>query len=217
MGFPRGATRIEYRYQDRMLNQVLSHAESWYQLAGSLGIRACNGELYLVTGADKCANWCLGVFPNASGQNLVEFSSSSAAGRFNCQNSGSALARRCPVPGHRENQCAFIRGFKMTLSENVWKRFLVGPVKASDIVTSHPDEILANGKSFPRAGWFHCATGRNSGKGTTVCGFPRGLCLILNSFLKSSKVLKACSRKSMSAKVRFSRYIILQMLSISTF
>jgi hypothetical protein len=155
-----------------MQNQAQSHAECWYRYANNPRIRARNGELYLVTGADKSANWCLGAFPNASGDRVARFTSTDDASSSTTEQfepSGSATARTCPVSGNRKNQCAFLRGFKIMLDENIYSK----SVKALSMITSHPNEILATGNGYPgtNGALSNGRTGQKSGE-TTVCDFP---------------------------------------------
>jgi hypothetical protein len=96
--------------------------------------------------------------------------SSSTTEQFYGESSGSAQTRTCPVSGNKKNQCAFLRGFKIMLDESIYET----SVKALNMVTSHPDEILATGKGYPgtNRALSNGGTGKNSGEATTVCDFP---------------------------------------------
>jgi hypothetical protein len=127
---PDGATRIDYRFPDTMLHYARRHVPGWYEhVNGTLGLRARNGDLYLVTGADKTSSWCLAAYSNASPESsqVLNFSSTdmetpASPVQFLWQSSGSIEARTCPVTGKNGNQCTFIRGFKLALNESVYKK-----------------------------------------------------------------------------------------------
>lgn len=140
---------------------------------GCLGLRAPNGSLYLVTGADKATNWCLAMYPNAMGKTgtflgftSTDISTTSVTSQFSCHGSGSVEARTCNASeeGRFPNQCVFICGYKLALSESLYERSFVGPVKAFDIVTLGPSVILTKGRSIPGTDtsrrWFLWLLGR---------------------------------------------------------
>jgi hypothetical protein len=122
-----------------------------------LRLGARNGSLYLVTGVDKCRNWCLAAYSDASGRGFpLRFTApnaaaTSGASQYSWESSNSVEARTCPVlaDDNSRNQCVFIRGYKLAVSETLYERSLVGPVNVSDIVTSTPGDVLANGRNIP--------------------------------------------------------------------
>jgi hypothetical protein len=169
--FPDGASRFDYRSCGNMLRYAQRHVRTWYEhVNGRLGMEVHNGALYLVTGADKTANWCLAAFPRTSG-GWLKFTSTNAQ-PFSYTSSCTVEARTCSTSGHHKNQCAFIRGYKLALPESLYEALLVG-VKASDIVTSNPSDIHTKGKSIPGKNtptWFSWSSRNDygaSGESTT--------------------------------------------------
>jgi hypothetical protein len=142
--FPDGATRVDYKFRHTMLHYAQHHVPSWYQhVNGTLGVKARNGDLYLVTGTDKASNWCLASYSSGSGEsNILKFSSTdiddtSATGQFLWESSGPIEARTCPVPGEG-NQCAFVRGFKLALNETLYQKCFESPTKTCHVSMSRP-------------------------------------------------------------------------------
>jgi hypothetical protein len=134
------------------------NAQSWYQhVNGTLGSTVRNGSLYLVTGVDKSSNWCLASYSNRLNPTAIplrftaDIAGSQPTRRCLWQSSGLVDSRTCSIPGEDipQNQCVFIRGYKLAINENLFERRLVGPVKVSDIVTMKPADVLATGKSIP--------------------------------------------------------------------
>ena len=126
-----------------MLHYVQDLVPSWYQYVnGTLGMRTRNGDLYLVTGADKTSNWCLASYSNCSGKaNILRFSTdidSTETEQFLWESSGPVDARTCPVSGKEGNQCIFLRGFKLALDEKLYQTCFATPPKTSDIRMSPP-------------------------------------------------------------------------------
>jgi hypothetical protein len=147
-----------------MRNQAQIYAKRWYEDAVRLRPSVKNGELYLVTGADKCANWCLGAFPHASGTSGIDFNSNLNSRQFHHINWGSgAEARICEPPENRKNQCAFIRGFSVLLAAEEYKE-----LKANS-ATSHPDEMSSRGEPFS---WKPGESKQNLGGSIVVCDLP---------------------------------------------
>ena len=173
---PDGATRADHRFRRMLFEYAQRHVRSWYEHANStLGSDARNGSLYLVTGADKSTNWCIASYSDASGDTEItlRFITADAAtvsptGQYSWESSSSVEARTCPVlgEGSSTNQCVFVRGYKLALSESLYERHFVGAVKVADIVTSNPNDILAQGGSIPeattRAGWLSWPLSRDS-------------------------------------------------------
>jgi hypothetical protein len=126
----------------------------------TLGLVAPNGSLYLVTGVDKSTNWCVASYSGALGdtETTLKFTVADAATvRATCQysweSSRSIEARTCPTlrEGNPANQCVFVRGYKLALSESLFERSFLGSVKVSDIATSNPSDILPKGRNIQDA------------------------------------------------------------------
>jgi hypothetical protein len=143
---------------------------------GSLRLGARNGSLYLVTGVDKCRNWGAASYSDSTGQagfplrfTAVDAATFRGTSQYSWESSNSVEARTCPALSEdiSMNQCVFVRGYKLALRENLYKRSFVGQVKVSDIVSSAPGDVLAKGRTIPgaatRAGWFSRLFGRGDG------------------------------------------------------
>ncbi|KAJ7174685.1 hypothetical protein C8R46DRAFT_872735, partial [Mycena filopes] len=62
---PTGASRTNLRPRRIFRDYALKHGQRWYAFAnGALDRMVGNGDLYLVTGADKCAAWSLAALEN---------------------------------------------------------------------------------------------------------------------------------------------------------
>jgi hypothetical protein len=154
---PDSATRSDHQFPNNFMEYAQQHVPSWYQhVNGTLGSMAHNGSLYLVTGADKSSNWCLASYSNRSGQTAIplRFTADTATvptSRRLWRSYGMVDSRTCSVPGEDipQNQCVFLRGYKLAINENLFERKFVGPVKVTDIVTMKPADVLAKGKTIP--------------------------------------------------------------------
>jgi hypothetical protein len=119
---------------------------------------ARNGSLYLVTGVDKCSNWCVASYAGASDDAGISLHFTATddtviggTSQYSWATSSSVEARTCPArqEGCSVNQCVFIRGYKLAISETLFKKSLVGSVTVSDIHTSKPSVILTQGRNAP--------------------------------------------------------------------
>jgi hypothetical protein len=131
----------------------------WYlHVNGTLGARVQNGSLYLVTGADKSSNWCLASYSNRLGQNPIPLrftaDTTTTANRRLWQGSGLVDLRTRSVLGEDiQNQCVFIRGYKLAINENLFEKSSVR-VEVSDIVSMEPVDVLAKGITIPGLSFF---------------------------------------------------------------
>jgi hypothetical protein len=120
---------------------------------------ASNGSLYLVTGVDKASCWGVASFSNSSGETGIslKFTAAHNAGvpatrHYAWERSGRVAARSGPRRQvGPENQCVFIRGYKLALRGGLLSAALKGPVKVSHIVDTSPSDVLAKGDSIPGA------------------------------------------------------------------
>ena len=91
-----------------------------------------NGTLYLVTGCIKTRNWGIGaLYAQPANTDYLEFTSGGQpSGRaYGWKKSGPIATKVGPTstdvaPANDEepNQCVFIRGYKITLGEKLWKK-----------------------------------------------------------------------------------------------
>ena len=180
LALPDGAIRTDLQFHDPLFQYAKVHVMSWYRWLNSLGSNALNGSLYLVTGADKTTNWCVASYSNASETaGVLSFIPAGAgtvglAGGYSWRGTGPVRVRTCPIrsEGSSTSQCVFIRGYKLVLSEGLYKRTFVGPVQVSDIVSSNHGDLLTKGRNIPEAtkpaGWLSWLSGKDHGSGPNI-------------------------------------------------
>jgi hypothetical protein len=153
-------------------HHAIRNAEAWYKFVnGTLGREAANGSLYLVTGCDKSTTWAAASVSQISETNSFSlqftalFTEASAAYTYSWETCCPATVRTGPEVCESlelpQNQCLFLRGFKMMLRGPVASQ-LKGPSKVASITDSKPNSLLPTGKggSVPFGG------GGKSGKGS---------------------------------------------------
>jgi hypothetical protein len=128
----------------------------WYEFVnGALGREAPNGSLHLVTGCDKSTTWGVASVSSASETNslflkfsAVQLVEANATYAYLWETNCSATVRTGPEPCRGsellQNQCPFLRGFKLTVNERM--ATLRGRAKVSFIVGEKPGNILLGGK-----------------------------------------------------------------------
>jgi hypothetical protein len=158
---PDGASREDCREIARFREYAAQHAESWYKYVnGSRGRDAGNGSIYLVTGYDKSKSWGVASFSDVSGSfNLTFIPSPDEGGNTNYtfawEHASSTSTNSGPVPieyfdGDRpENQCTFIRGFKISLTQGIWATLFGSTTRLSTIVDAKPDDMLTRTSFIP--------------------------------------------------------------------
>jgi hypothetical protein len=147
---PNGASTEDLYYRQDLEGYIRCHALSFCEHAyGLLGSGAGTG-LYLITGHEKCNNWCLGSYSNAmsgTGMSLTFASTGIASGgtvEYEAHVAGNIDTRaHKPEGDNPANQCVFLRGYKLMLCRNLMERILVGQITISDIVPPKPDNERA--------------------------------------------------------------------------
>lgn len=164
LALPNGASALDLRPTDRLKEYALKHGASWYEFVnGTLRRGIPNGSLYFVTGCDKTSSWGVASVSNISTEGEValtfkntQLGGGSASFEWQWETCSPAAVRTGPelAEGERnppQNQCVFLRGYKVAVRENPVAK-LMGPVKASFVVNSKPEDILSNGSSVPFVG-----------------------------------------------------------------
>ena len=158
---PDGASMEDYRGIARFRDYASQNAESWYKYVnGPRHREAENGSIYLITGCDKSKSWGVASFANVSGSFRLTFIPTPVRGgnenhTFSWVNGSLASTNSGPVPieycdGDRpQNQCTFIRGFKISLSEGLWATLWGRMARVSTIVDARPDDILSRSSFVP--------------------------------------------------------------------
>jgi hypothetical protein len=160
---------------------------AWYDFVnGQLNRMASNGSLYLVTGADKALSWGVASYSNTSGETgislqltVADNTNVPATRHYAWERSGQVAARAGPRrPARYENQCVFIRGFKLALRTNPLTTALMGPVKLFHTMNSDPSDILQKGHDIPgapKSSSFGAWLGRQDNGGSSSGGSQRPL------------------------------------------
>ena len=112
--------------------------------------------MYLVTGCDKAKSWGVASFSSSSERTEISFNlSASQATEGNAlyvhswETSSPASVRIGPTLDRgqifKENQCVFIRGFKVSVRTGTWAK-LLGPVKLTSILDAKPSSLLPSSR-----------------------------------------------------------------------
>ncbi|KAJ7039346.1 hypothetical protein C8F04DRAFT_305523, partial [Mycena alexandri] len=155
---PDGASRTNLRPRRIFRDYALKHGQRWYAFVnGDLDRMVENGDLYLVTGVDKCSSWSLAAIENeAEGCGLslklkaasVGSASASCAWEWECAScfANSGPRRRPEEESWTDNQCVFLRGFKVAIRSTPLKR--LGKTKVKSTEDLKPSEIQPRGRSM---------------------------------------------------------------------
>ncbi|KAF8967317.1 hypothetical protein BDZ97DRAFT_1656622 [Flammula alnicola] len=129
---PEGASREDLIATERFHEYAKKNAPHWYQVInGYGGVVHTNGSLFLVTGCDKAKDWASASFPYHAGDTETRIDL-----RYTWQpeygppwiDNGTARTRfyappnskTIPADGDTKNQCVFVRGMRISLSETAW-------------------------------------------------------------------------------------------------
>jgi hypothetical protein len=142
----------------------MKNAESWYRYVnGPRGREAANGSIYLVTGCDKGKSWGTAAFSNVSRSFSLNFNATAVATGnanyiYSWEPHSLAVTRAGPpiedfddAQDRPLNQCIFIRGFRVTLSQGLWAT-IQEPVGLSMIVDTKPKDLLSQSSFVPFLG-----------------------------------------------------------------
>jgi hypothetical protein len=154
---PDGASRWDLRPKQVLRDYALKHAQNWYAFVnGNLQRMIGNGDLYLVTGVTKSTSWSVAAIENHSGEGKISLKLKAAQ----IGNAGTSCAwewesasssvdsgpRRHPGEElWRDNQTVFLRGFKVALRSNPFRR----APKIYSIVGSKWSDMPSKGTSMP--------------------------------------------------------------------
>jgi hypothetical protein len=181
LALPDGASREDFRGIARFREYAAQNAESWYKYVNGSRCRdAENGSIYLVTGCDKTKSWGVASFSDISGSFNLTFVPAVAGGgntnnSFAWEHASSASTNSGPVPieyvdGDRpQNQCTFIRGFKISLSQGLWASFFGSMAGVSTIVDAKLDDMLSRTSFVPfrsRGSWLEGSFARPGSQGS---------------------------------------------------
>lgn len=122
---PDGACREDLRRLEKFRHAAEQHAMAWYEHARHCGLNP--ESLYLVTGCVKTSSWGVASILNASEERsaCLKFTAASVAGAgasysYSWETHSPADVRSGPKPPSEvQNQCVFLRGFKISFNENL--------------------------------------------------------------------------------------------------
>ena len=143
--FPNGASRTDLssNVRPRLLAYAREQALSWLEwVYGSLEHA---NSLYLITGCDKCRNWCLASYSNmpASTDVSLSFTPTDSQGdvvQYVAQSPGDIAMRTFRLDGQNsENQSVLVRGYRISAG---------GTVKKSDVM---PPQEMARDKRISKS------------------------------------------------------------------
>jgi hypothetical protein len=138
LALPKGATVYAASNRDRFRTYASCHALTWYKYMLNKGMDISNGSVYFITECTKSVNWGIAVFyARQRASNNIRFI---IDGESYCWDSrGKVEARVGPEStditvsdGGVPNQCVFLRGYKVMLRSDIWKK-----LKSTTIVTSN--------------------------------------------------------------------------------
>lgn len=151
LAFPDGASREDLKNENCLEDFIKQSAESWYRYATGPGDRLLEyNSLYIVTGCMKTQSWGIATYSSVvpPPHNVIVLSKSTpgTAEPYIWEKQGGTISRTGPYPDRdldntvsRQNQCMFIRGYKVALSEAAWLA-----VKTADnlpVVINSPDAL----------------------------------------------------------------------------
>jgi hypothetical protein len=129
----------------------MENAILWYQFVNvTLGREASNGSLYLVTGCDKSMTWGVASISCASGTDTLSLKFTAAEVAEASTTRGYTWETYCPAtvrigpnpdPERLQNQCVFLRGFKVMLQEGLMAK-VRGTVKVTSVLDAKADGII---------------------------------------------------------------------------
>src|ERR1700733_1380950 len=146
LALPEGAGRQNLRNLTKFRRHAIQNTLRWYQFVNStLGREAPNGSLYLVTGCDKSTTWGIASVSGASGSSSLSLKAVAAqiaearvSYSYSWETHSPATVRvgpdLCDGLDQLQNQCVFLRGFKMSVREGPMAA-LIGAAKLSSIVS----------------------------------------------------------------------------------
>ncbi|KAL1676975.1 hypothetical protein EV122DRAFT_291440 [Schizophyllum commune] len=149
LALPQGGSRRDAKQRRAYEVQIQRHGREWYTyVRETLGWTIDNGDLYLVTGVDKAATWGALAFRDTQRSHDVcfQFTATPVANaalrhQYQWRHLTSQSARQGPDAAvlmygdggaPAENQCVFVRGYKIMIRRELWPRRRATGVKVFD-------------------------------------------------------------------------------------
>lgn len=163
LALPRGASREKLRDLDKFKNYAKQNAAHWFAYASARRGWDPKNEfsktLYLVTCCVKTSAWDIATCSHQSGAGSLKLTATvpvvNANSDVSCahqwQRDTTAFVREGPeLPSNQENQCVFVRGFKITLRSGVdiSKLSLTTVVGIEDMAGAKFRNTISSGSSW---------------------------------------------------------------------
>ncbi|KAL1712111.1 hypothetical protein EV715DRAFT_297385 [Schizophyllum commune] len=153
LALPQGGSRRDAQNLKEYETQIRRHAKEWYEyVRETRGWKIDNGDLYLITGMDKALSWGALAFRDAQRSHEASFRFTTIAAastglrlQYQWRHLTSQSARQgpdaraliCGVDGTPvENQCVFIRGYKIMIRREFWPRRQAIGLKVADYTSA---------------------------------------------------------------------------------
>ncbi|KAF9001524.1 hypothetical protein BDQ17DRAFT_1244342, partial [Cyathus striatus] len=195
LSLPDGASEEDLINEWDLKEFISKNALAWYKYARHCGIELGRRSLYLVTGHMKSKSWGIATFsktvPERNSVLSISKSSPTNGFPFAWKKSGGATSVRTgpsPDPGltsengiqtDTENQCLFLRGFQISLSENIWNK--MRSLQVTDVLAHESSQDVCheprnsikepNGKDRTRSG-AKSSCSKDLGNDINVTPFP---------------------------------------------
>lgn len=139
-----------------------------------------NGSLYLVTGCDKATTWGAAAYSNHSqnGEVNIKFVALEALGtggsaRYRFDTHHAVAWRVAPRPHpdigpEKENQCLFIRGFKIAIRQGILAK-VFGPAQMFNVIDTR-DKDSSFGRNLSRRGRIPFSSQRGHSVSSSLVG-----------------------------------------------
>ncbi|KIY65947.1 hypothetical protein CYLTODRAFT_355895 [Cylindrobasidium torrendii FP15055 ss-10] len=154
---PRGGVRIDAQKASQYLKHAGKHAISWYRYANQdLAWNLRSGQLYLVTGVDKCSSWGVASFSKGSASHSASIKFLAAgvgsvdAKIKNTWSSDFGFEHRAGVQESGiNNQCVFARGIVISVRSGVLAKLCRQNVKTNYLdIKKKPPPLIHKSHPF---------------------------------------------------------------------
>ena len=185
---------MDLRNQGRFFDYAVKNGQSWYRfVTGPLGRRIQNGSLYLVTGCDKSPAWGVASCSDPFGKTEVSLkfmaaesgkdgNSSSLA--YSWEEYKSATVRTGADPS--SNQCAFVRGFRISVQPGLIPWFPMNPLRRYKVKVEDGINPLPGQPYDPLSGKLYQSLSGKPYQPQPVSGQPYHPLVSINNYLLES-------------------------------
>lgn len=157
---PDGAMSEDYSNEAAIRRCSIKNAMSWYEfINGELGREAPNGSLYVVTGCDKSTSWGIATVAEGSSSQALSLQFTAVklgiSANYACSwsTTGGAIVRNSIAADlgegveQTQNQCLFVRGYKIMIREGLMAA-LSKPPAVGSILDMKAASLLRQNKNY---------------------------------------------------------------------